>query len=473
MEMYIDKKFKIEFIFTPIIFLSLVYGGYAVITTKDGKTITASNLDQIPKMSVMDLYEFKYISRPAQMSMAELKRLFELLDINPALLDNPNDREEGVKKLLAKAQELANNAVLADNKLNNGFELWGEPLANAAQVASLRSACAAVKNEFSNYSAKFNTPAKLNNFSLSMEQVEELGQNIARMLIIPQLLDFKTGCSDIVSYIANIEFIDLGEAFKGEVEAAKADFRAIRDSIMDGAVGEAAAQKVDVRLSKLKAKYIDIYFEAHEKKRLDITDAQRRGKIQEGRALASLRKLRSIEILSAAKLTDIETDMSGLKVCYELTPEELKSSHICPHCRYHLDDKVKNVYGQLDSIEIRIEDLMAEWTKTLLDTISDPIVASQKSFLSAEQQSAIDEFINTGALPKRVDDFFVKAINALLKGFEPVVIDTDDFMAKLEQMPPMDETSFKAKINELIGAYTKGKDASKLRIVVKRKESEV
>ena len=473
MEMYIDKKFKIEFIFTPIIFLSLVYGGYAVITTKDGKTITASNLDQIPKMSVMDLYEFKYISRPAQMSMAELKRLFELLDINPALLDNPNDREEGVKKLLAKAQELANNAVLADNKLNNGFELWGEPLANAAQVASLRSACAAVKNEFSNYQAKFNTPAKLNNFELSMEQVEELGQNIARMLIIPQLLDFKTGCSDIVSYIANIEFIDLGEVFKGEIEAAKADFRAIRDGIIDGAAGDAAAQKVDVRLSKLKAKYIDIYFEEHKKKRLDITDAQRRGKIQEGRALASLRKLRSIEILSAAKLTDIESDMSGLKVCYELTPEELKSSHICPHCRYHLNDKVKNVYGQLDNIEIRIEDLMAEWTKTLLDTISDPIVASQKSFLSAEQQYAIEEFLDTGALPKRVDDFFVKAINALLKGFEPVVIDTDDFMAKLEQMPPMDEASFKAKVYELISAYTKGKDAGKLRIVVKRKESGV
>ena len=473
METYIDKKFKIEFIFTPIIFLSLVYGGYAVITTKDGKTITAANLDQIPKMSVMDLYEFKYISRPAQMSMAELKRLFELLDINPALLDNPNDREEGVKKLLAKAQELANNAVLADNKLNNGFELWGEPLANAAQVASLRSACAAVKNEFSNYQAKFNTPAKLNNFGLSMEQVEELGQNIARMLIIPQLLDFKTGCSDIVSYIANIEFIDLGEVFKGEIEAAKADFRAIRDGIIDGAAGDAAAQKVDARLNKLKAKYIDIYFEEHKKKRLDITDAQRRGKIQEGRALASLRKLRSIEILSAAKLTDIESDMSGLKVCYELTPEELKSSHICPHCRYHLNDKVKNVYGQLDNIEIRIEDLMAEWTKTLLDTISDPIVASQKSFLSAEQQSAIDEFIDTGTLPKRVDDFFVKAINALLKGFEPVVIDTDDFMAKLEQMPPMDEDSFKTKITELISDYTKGKDSSKLRIVVKRKESEV
>ena len=177
--------------------------------------------------------------------------------------------------------------------------------------------------------------------------------------------------------------------------------------------------------------------------------------------------------MSAAKLTDIETEMSSIKVCYELTPEELKSTHICPHCRYHLDDKVRNVYGVLDNLEIRIDDLLAEWTKTLLDTISDPIVASQKKFLSAEQQKSIDEFIASGALPKRVDDFFVKAINALLKGFEPVVIDTDDMMAKLEQLPPMDEASFKAKVNELISAYTKGKDAGKLRIVVKRKESEV
>lgn len=52
----------------------MVYGGYAVITLKDGKTNNhASNLDQIPKIGVMDLYEFKYLSKPAQASMAELK----------------------------------------------------------------------------------------------------------------------------------------------------------------------------------------------------------------------------------------------------------------------------------------------------------------------------------------------------------------------------------------------------------------
>ena len=473
MDIYIDKKFKIEYVFTPIIFLSMVYGGYAVITTKDGKTISASNLDQIPKILAMDLYEFKYLSRPAQIAMAELKKLFEVLDINPALLDNPADREKGVAQLLAKAMDFANTAVFAANKLNNGFDLWGEPLANATEVALLQKACAAVRDEFSNYQAKFNTPAKLNNFSLSMEQVDSLAEQIEQMKKIPQFIDFKTGCADIVSYIANIENIELGEAFKSELTAAKSEFRTIRDSIMDGVSGEIAAQKVETILSKIKGKYIDIYFENHKNKRLDIADAQRKGKIQEGCALASLRKLRSIEILSAAKLTDIENELSSIVVCYELTPEELKSTHICPHCHYLLNDKVKNVYGVLDSLEIRIDDLLAEWTKTLLDTISDPIVASQKKFLSDTQQQAIDEFIASGSLPNRVDDFFVKAINALLKGFEPVVIDTDEFVAKLEQLPPMNEEAFKSKIDELISSYTKGKDTSKLRIVVKRKESEI
>lgn len=471
-DMFADKKFKINYLFTPIVFLSLVYAGYAVITLKDGSTLTASNLDKVPKISVFDLYEFKYISRPAQISMAELKKLFEVIDINPALLDNPNDREKGVTELLKKAQEMCNNAVILERRLTDGFELWGEPLANVQQVSMMRGACAAVKNEFSNYAAKYNTPAKLNNFCLSYDEVEELGKKIALLKLIPEYTTFKTDCSDIVSYIANIEFIELGASMKSEIENGKAAFREIRDSIMDGTLGDVAAQKVIAQLEKIKDKYIDIYFEEHKKKRLGIDDAKRRGKIQESAALGNLRKLRGIEILSSAKLGELEQDMAGLKVCYELTHTELKTSPICPHCRYSLEDKAKNVIGQLDSLEIRIDDMVSEWTKMLLDTISDPIVLGQKKFLKAQEAQAIDEFVASGSLPNKVDDFFVNSIKALLKGFEPVVIDTDDFIKKLEEMPPMDEASFKMKVNEIVAGYIKGKDTNKLRIVVKRRESE-
>ena len=67
-----------------------------------------------------------------------------------------------------------------------------------------------------------------------------------------------------------------------------------------------------------------------------------------------------------------------------------------------------------------------------------------------------------------MDDFFVKAIQALLKGVEPVVVDADDLIEKLTMLPPLDERAFRQKVSELIGGYTKGKDAGKLRIIVKK-----
>ena len=468
-----DKKFHISFMYTPIIFFSLVYAGYAVITLKDGKTLTASNLNQIPKIHARDLYEFKYLSRPAQIAMAELKHLFDVLELNPVLLDNPKDREKAVTDLLTKARELSNGSVLAARKLTDDFELWGEPLANSMEIAQMKKACESVREEFSNYSAKFNTPAKLNNFTLSMEDVDNLADQIELVKTIMRYADFKSECASIVGYISNIEYIDLGATFKSEIDQAKTTFRESRDSIIDGTPADIAAQQVVSALSNVKDKYIDIYFDEHKKKRLDITDAKRRGLIQESTKLAKLKKLRGIEIVSSAKLSSIEQDISGLTVCYELTPEELKSTHICPHCRFSLSDNAKNVYGQLDNIENRIDDLVAEWTKTLLDTISDPIVASQKEYLTKDQKKVIDDFENSGELPKRVDDFFVKAITALLQGFEPVVIDSDDLLQKLEELPPLDETAFAAKFKGILETYTKGKDTSKLRIVVKRKDSEV
>lgn len=470
--MFVDKEFKINFLFTPIIFLSLVYAGYAVITLRDGSTLTASSLDKIPKTSVYDLYEFKYLSRPTQLPMAELKKIFEILEINPALLDNPNDREKGVTELLKKAQEISNSAVLADRRLSDGFELWGEPLANQQQVTMMRNAASVVKNEFSNYQAKFNTPAKLNNFGLSYSEVEELEKQIQLLRRIPEYVTFKTECADIVTYISAIEYIDLGTEMKAAIEEGKAEFREIRDSIIDGTTGDAAAAKVVTKLEKIKEKYIDVYFAEHKKKRLGIDDAKRRRKIQEGQSLGNLRKLRGIEILSGAKLSELEQDMAELKVCFSLTPQDLKSSPICPHCRFSLENKVKNVAGQMEQIEDRIDQMVVEWTKMLLDTLSDPIILDQKKFLKKQEAKAIDDFVLNGELPKKVDDFFVNSINALLKGFEPVVIEMDDLMRRLEELPPMDESSFKMKISEIVSEYTKGKDTEKLRIVVKRKESE-
>lgn len=167
----------------------------------------------------------------------------------------------------------------------------------------------------------------------------------------------------------------------------------------------------------------------------------------------------------------METSIANIKVCYELTPTELKCNPFCQYCDFRLDKAEPNVKGRLNQIEGGIDELTKEWTKKLLDTVNDPIVLAQKHYLSADQQKVIDDFINSKELPKRVDDFFVQSITDLLKGFEPVVIDAHVLVEKLEQLQPLSEGDFRKKLNEIIASYTQGKDESKLRIVVKRKEN--
>ena len=469
---FADKKFQIEFIFTPIIFLSLVYAGHAVLTLDSGKTLSASSLDDVPRTNPLDLYKFKYISKPAEMALVELKQLFDILNINPTLISNPNDREEGVAQLVKSAQELSKAAVLADRKLSEGIELWGEPVMNSQNVAKLRKACTDVKEEFSNYSAKYNTPAKLNNFKLSSEEIDDLKEQITLVKLVDKYDRFKSDCTDNINYISRIENDRCGQELLEQINEAKNTFRDTRDSLFSNEDIDKASETVNSALGKIKDNYIEQYFDEHKKKRLGIEDAKRKGQLQESNELLNLRKLKTISIFSTKKLNDIEQDIADLQICYTLTPEELKTSPICPHCGFRLNDKTKNVYGQIDNIETRINDLNGEWTGTLLDSIQDPLVEEQKQYLNSEQQKVIEEFISNKELPDKVDDFFVNAVNMLFQGFEPVVINTEDLTEKLDAMPPCDVDTFKAKMNSIIAEYIKGKDTSKLRIVIKSKASE-
>ena len=49
-----------------------------------------------------------------------------------------------------------------------------------------------------------------------------------------------------------------------------------------------------------------------------------------------------------------------------------------------------------------------------------------------------------------------------------MAISAEEFMDKLDALGPCDIDTFKDKISELLQNYTQGKDADKLRIVLKR-----
>mgnify|MGYP000151674186 CR=1 FL=1 len=219
----------------------------------------------------------------------------------------------------------------------------------------------------------------------------------------------------------------------------------------------------------IRDRYIDIYYAEHQKKRLGVSDGQRKGELVSSVKLANLKRLKTISnIFSTSKLDLIEKDLSGLKVCYELTPEMLKTNHFCTKCNFLMGEADIPVKGRLDEIEDRIDSLLAEWTNTLFNTVTDPTLEEQKQYLSPEQRAAIDAFIKTKALPEKIDQFFINAILDLLQGFEPVAIAADDLIERLGALGPCDIETFQRKLKDLLDSYIRGKDKEKLRIIVKR-----
>lgn len=465
---YVDKKFKISYALLPVVFFAMVYTGNCVIAINGGKTITASDQDTIPKTSVMDIYDFKYISKPKDVQLSELIHLFEVLGLPTGLMTNPSQREAGLAQMLEKAKDIVNTAVKANNRLNSDFELWGEKLIPDHIASNYKDSGKRVVDMFANFSSRFNTVAKLSNFLYTKEEIDRIEKDIQNLEIVLQYDAFRTELAADITYMMNLERMELGKTMSDALDAAKDKFHEIRDAIPGDMDGEGAAADVKDVLEKVKKQYIDIYFEEHNRKRLNVTDAKKKGDIISSTKLANLKKLKSLSIFSAAKVDAIDTELASLKVCYDLTTDMLKTTNFCTKCNFVLGGSDMTVKGKIASIEDKIDSLLEEWSQTLYNTLSDPLLGEQMTYLKPQQRTVIDQFLKTQMLPEKIDNYFIDAVTALLEGFEPVAISADEFIDRLDALGPCDIDTFKTKINEMLKDYTKGKDAEKLRIVVKR-----
>lgn len=141
-----------------------------------------------------------------------------------------------------------------------------------------------------------------------------------------------------------------------------------------------------------------------------------------------------MSIFSAAKVDAIDTELASLKVCYDLTSDMLLTTHFCTKCNYVLGSSDAPVKGKIADIEDRIDTLLDDWSQTLYNTLSDPLLGEQMTYLKPQQRTVIDQFLKTKKLPEKVDNYFVEAVSALLEGFEPVSISAEEFIDKLDAL---------------------------------------
>ncbi len=469
-DVYYDKEFKLGREWIVLILAALAYSGHVTLTAANNIRYDASNLDALARENKSNLYSFKHIARPKAPAMDQLKRLFGILGIPEGLIVNPNTWEDAVKEMLTVVKGLSGRALHAITILNEGFALWGEPLIPGNIMEDYKERIRKVLDFGNAVNSRFNSPAKLQNFDYTMEQLGEIEDGIKVIEIVEIYEDFKSKCSANVEYFSKVELVFDDKSWIDRIRAEKAAFEKARDAIRTSDERADHGTIINNRLKALKEEYITYYTELHAKCRLGVTDSARKGEILEGQTMTNLRKLTNISgILSVGKFNEIvEKELSPLKVCYELTPDQLKQSHICPHCHLKPSDNEIPVRGRLDMIEDKLDKLAAEWTATLLASVEDPLVIKDIEYLKSEQRKTVKSFIEGRRLPEVVDNHFVDAINTLLKGLDKVEVDIGELNEIVSSWGPCTTDDLKAKFEALIAEWSKGRDKNRLRIIIKK-----
>src|SRR5699024_985858 len=134
-----------------------------------------------------------------------------------------------------------------------------------------------------------------------------------------------------------------------------------------------------------KTAYQDAYLASHKKLRLGATDDQRKAQLATDRRLKQLQQLSTVEMMPTQQLRDFENTLFGLKTCFSLTKQNLDTDPICPHCNCRpVEEPFSGVQAgdRVSQLDGKLDDMLDDWTTTLLGNLEDPTVAGNIGLLS-------------------------------------------------------------------------------------------
>ena len=223
------------------------------------------------------------------------------------------------------------------------------------------------------------------------------------------------------------------------------------------------------RLKDLKQAFVGIYLDLHAKARLGINDDRRKTALMNDGRLARIEALAAIDLMPVRHLTDLQERLGGLKSCFALTKGEIEAAPVCPHCGFRpaLEGTAVAAGKTLAHLDEKIDELLADWTRTLLANLDDPAIRENLSLLEPAQRKRIDSFVQIGELPDPLEPEFIEALREALSGLVKVVVRTEDLrFALLSGGSPARPDDMKKRFERHLDALTKGHELAKVRVVL-------
>jgi len=446
----------------------MVYSGDIVLAIP-GKKFDATDLQELASCDVDDLVEFKHVEKPKDYNLSAISELLELLGINPGQAKLiAQGSNEPISLLQEKITQNINGIVNAGQIVAGRLQFWGQPLLEDADCKKYQEKLNKTK-DFLESLQSFNTAGKLKNFRHSVDDIHKHKEGLDILEQINTLYKLTEDISVTANYLSNAEAcLSEKEDWVDRVRVARKDMLA---TLQDEKNRSSASfkQQMSKDLAKIKKSYINLYMKQHTTSRLGANDDKRKGKLLRDDILSKLQRLATIDLMPASQLTDLQNKLANIKSCWQLTPQELENSPVCPHCSFRPVHEFTGASAKalLDGLANKLDDMFDAWTKTLVTNLEDPTTQDNIKLLKDKQQKIIKGFLKDKQLPDDLSKDFIQAVSEVLSGLQKIQVSIEELKQNLfTSGSPATLSELKIRFDEYLASVSKGKDPNKIRIVL-------
>lgn len=425
---------------------ALVHLGKAELSYADGK-IDALSLNRLATLPVDDLVEFTNIAPPAALPTDRLAEAAALLGILPGAVPTTGATEGLVTEVGTRAVTLLKEIVEAERILDEGLELWGQPLIDLvderrARINALRSLAEDMKAR--------NSIGKLNKLSTDETAIEAAREGRAELTWISQLQQSRGRMEPTAAYLR-----EAVTCFGEQVDASK-DALELREEMLT-ALGTTPIEPETVvalagRGETLRKTFAKLAADYYRHTFLDASGDKRKQQLLEGEIWAALERLATIELLPGGLVTNLRSDLADVRTLLDVSDDQLTRS---VKLGDHIPGPVAGLSAaaRLENLETRVQEVFNNWQDTLVDNVSDPDLDAQLELLSTVDRAIVAALRDERVLPLPLGADFAPAINAVFDPFKVHRVTGDEL---LHHLFPGESAATPSELQLRLDGYLKG-----------------
>jgi hypothetical protein len=433
-EYFAPDRFRLEPEWLVVVLAALIHAGEMTLALP-GKKFDANTLDTLAATPVAELVAFKHIEAPKEWNLPALRALFELLGLNPGQAQIVTQGSDAVvQEMQTAVTATVQQIVITQQQLQNGLLFWGRNLLSEPAQQQYQQTLSDLKAFLESLQA-YSSAGRLKNFKYSGDDARAQQPGMDALKSLTGLQNLLAELTPLSTYLAQAEvMMPADHPWLGQAQQAKADLLGQLGNAPQWTT-PALRQAAKQTLQSLKQAYINAYMQRHTRARLGANDDRQKADLLQDGRLSLLRRLATINLMPAAQLTDYQNRLAGLMSCFALTEADLQKTPTCPHCQYRPNNPLEpqsNVSNLLIALDSELDQMVAEWTQTLLDNLEDPTTQTAVELLKSADRQRIQAVLTARALPDTIEDDLLYGLREALSGLTKVTMQLEALRAALQ-----------------------------------------